>query len=721
MNKLRFWQLFAVGLLWVGSWVVQAAWQPTNPGGGGAMNSPVITDEGYWAVGTDLGGLYVSKNQGKTWKAIGAIQGLKATHVAAVVAHPNKLLVGAEGGLFVGKTDGSAMSRRYTGGYVSALAVAANPNIIYAAVEPAWDQRNASIIRSDDAGVTWRKVSTNLPTNLFVVGLRPHPVDPDGIWVLSGDGRGVASPAQAWLSIDGGATWTQRDPKQGDVVDVAYAQDANNLNRLYLTTERNGVGSFYMSPDTGYSWQRLNPNVPSSGVTGVILADSSAPKHVRLIDFNERNYSANTYLWETTDGGKTWTSTANKVTGGWSPSDENWGMGYSYQGLAQTIGYRPDRPNTILWTNNQFTYKSLNGGKTWYDTTTAPYAGGKWASRGLDNAVPAIVEPSAVNSNLVYAGYLDMGLWRSDNGGATWKSLNTLKYSHTWLGGGGNTLSIIADPARENVVWAQVAGDLNDGDPTTYTPIHLLKSTNKGESWTELTNGLPSKARRIEGLAIANDSAVNYRWLFVVVDGDVYLSKNDGAAWSKVLDCNTCFKIAYTNAGVFALSSEGVWRSWQGGVSNSWNKMALPSSITSGWTTAEHWLYNAWTYSGVVDMAAKGKDELWLAVKGSNKGLYYSKDSGTSWMKVYNNAYVRAVTIDPSNGQILLGSSSTGLNANTYNAASQGVLVHSTGRTATGWKKLNTGLAFPFATNISVSAAGQRWLNSPGQGILRWR
>jgi hypothetical protein len=39
-------------------------WKATNPGGGGAFNSPVMTLEGYWVVGSDLGGVYISKNSG---------------------------------------------------------------------------------------------------------------------------------------------------------------------------------------------------------------------------------------------------------------------------------------------------------------------------------------------------------------------------------------------------------------------------------------------------------------------------------------------------------------------------------------------------------------------------------------------------------------------------------------------------------------------------------
>ena len=690
-----------------------AAWRSTNPGGGGAFNSPIITDEGYWVVGSDLGGLYLSKNNGYNWTAIGRNQGLAVTHISSLASHPaGKLLIGTDDGLYVGNSDGKNISQKYSSGYVAAIVVSANPNIVYAAVHPQYNSLTTKIIRSNDAGNSWTTLSDNLPNNLRITAMRAHPVDSSGVWVITGDGRFNSSAAQAWFSSNGGLAWSRLDPNQGDVVDIVYALDPNNLNRMYLTTQRNNQGVFFTSNDTGFNWTELSPNVPSGGLTGIILNDASRADHVRVLDFNYRSGTSTTYFWESYNAGRSWKRRNNSVLGGWSRSDEDWGMGSSFQGFAQTIGYRPDVKHKVLWVNSQFVYKSTNGGRVWSDTVSRKPANRDWISRRVDNVVPVVIEPSKADPNLIYSGYMDLGIWRSDDAGTSWKSLNPgATYTHNWGGKGGNTLSIVADPSRANVVWAQVAGDLND-------PLHLLKSTNRGDSWTEINNGLPANLTRLEGLSIAPDSAVNNRWLYVIANGDVYLSKNDGSSWNKVLSCGDCANVWYTESGVYAAGPSNVWRSWQGGVANSWNQINIPTWIKSGWTPGQHWLLDSWTYQGPMDLATRGNQDVWLAIKG--KGLFYSANAGTNWTRVYNNPHVRTVAVDPITNEVLLGSSSA-MQAGGYQTNTRGVRIHNTGKSTAGWTARNSGLAYQFATFLTVSNTGKRWLISPGQGVMRWQ
>jgi photosystem II stability/assembly factor-like uncharacterized protein len=269
--------LAALFLFMPGLGHAQLSWKPGNPGGGGAFNSPVVTSEGYWAVGSDLGGVYLSQDAGATWTAVGSAQGLTVTHIASLAAHPaGKLLVGTDGGLFVGNSNGTGFSRKYSTGYVAAIAVSAEPNIVYAAVHPQWDSLSPYIIRSDDAGQTWAATGSNLPTNLRITGLRTHPVDPDGVWAVSGRGRFPDTPEssvvyQAHFSTDGGATFTRMDPQQGKLVDIAYGLDPQNLNLMYATVAATGnAPRVYKSVETGFSWTLLSSGTQAP--SGIILA-----------------------------------------------------------------------------------------------------------------------------------------------------------------------------------------------------------------------------------------------------------------------------------------------------------------------------------------------------------------------------------------------------------------------------------------------------------------
>lgn len=687
-------------------------WKASNPGGGGAFNSPVMTPEGYFAVGSDLGGVYISKGQGASWYAVGSRFGLNATHIASMAAHSaGKLLIGTDSGLYVSDSDGRNAHRVYSSGYIAAIAISADPSIIYAAVHPQWNALNPFVIRSNDAGETWTVTGSDLPANLRVVGMRTHPVDPAGVWVISGEGRFNTGPKRAYFSTNGAQHFIRLDPQQGDLIDLVYAQDTNNLNLMYATTVLNGVGRVFKSLDTGFNWTNITPIAQKP--SGMILADATNASHVRIIDLDQRA-GKESYLWESSNAGLSWTRRTLSVIGGWSGADEKWGMGSSFQGYQQTLGYNPATPETVLWVNAQFVYKSSDGGKHWTDTASRK-AGAHWRSRGIDNVVPTVVEPSAADSDLVYAGYMDMGLWRSDDSGASWKSLNVPQYSGGWSDAvGGNTLSVLADPTRASVVWAQVGGNLENCGNPCQEPMYLLKSTNRGDTWTRLSTGLPNPIRRLEGLSLVPTSPSTSRRLYVVANGDVYTSGNDGASWQLSLNClnDDCSKTFYTPSGMVVISPSGIWRLQSG----SWQALSLPASMNQGWTPGKHWLFDLWDYVGPLDLASQGS-KLWIAVKGYGKGLYYSANNGQSWSRVKPDDYARTVALNPITGDVYFGSSSA-LSQGGFQADSNGVFLSPDG--VTNWTSRNQGLAYKFATALAISATGQPWLVSPGQGVMRW-
>jgi hypothetical protein len=708
------------------------SWVATNPGGGGAFNSPVITKSGYWAVGSDLSGVYLSKNKGVSWTIIGAARGLTETHVASLLALPSnnqsagKLIIGSGNGIYTGLEDGTLIKKTYPNGYISALAVSANPNVVYAAWHPEYNLRSPKVLRSNDAGESWNVVSTNLPSFLRVVGLRTHPVDEDAVVVLAGEGRfnhshpGPNDPLRPWyhrafLSNDGGASWTRLGGRLGRVMDITYGVDPSNLNRMYLTILRNNnAGSLYASEDAGGTWTKLADR------TGVILLDSASPNRLRLQEFqvqrSDGSWEPNitTGLWESTNGGSSWqffASTAN-LTPGWSNAHNVWPLGSGFQGYVQTLGNNSVTANTVLWSDSQFVRVSTDGGKTWRDTVSSK-VGSNWKSRGVDNAVPAIVAPSAADANLVYAGYYDMGLWRSDDGGGSWKSLNVPQYAGGWGAAvGGNTLTVAPDPSNPSVVWAQLGGNL--GGDTMY----LVKSTNRGDTWTEQTSGLPANKNLLESLSIDAASPASSRKLYVIAgtvttvngsevrDADVYRSSNGGSSWSKVFDCNSCLFTSVVSGVVYAGGPSGLWTSATGNL-GTFNKLSLP---TTDWTLDRS--PRGWGYVGLVDVAVNGST-VWAAVLG--KGFYRSTNSGTTWQLMRSDVFARSVAVDTATNEVYTGSSSA-LYAGGYDAASKGVNVYN----GTSWRAMNAGLGYPFATMVRVSGTS-KWLLSPGQGVLKWQ
>ncbi|WP_142783839.1 WD40/YVTN/BNR-like repeat-containing protein [Changchengzhania lutea] len=174
-------------------------------------------------------------------------------------------------------------------------------------------------------------------------------------------------------------------------------------------------------------------------------------------------------------------------------------------------------------------YLSQDGGKT-------------WKNKGLkqsEHISKIIVNPK--NSNEIWVAVQgplwssggERGLYKTVDGGDTW---NLVLKSNEWTG----VTDIIMDPRNENILYAAtwqrhrtVAAYVGGGEGTA---IH--KSTDGGETWNPLKNGLPTSEMGKIGLAI---SPINPDVLYAAIEldrkkGAVYRSENQGGSWTKMSD-----------------------------------------------------------------------------------------------------------------------------------------------------------------------------------------
>jgi photosystem II stability/assembly factor-like uncharacterized protein len=169
------------------------------------------------------------------------------------------------------------------------------------------------------------------------------------------------------------------------------------------------------------------------------------------------------------------------------------------------------------------------------------YDGGKsWKNKGLEKSEhisKIIVNPN--NSNEIWVasqGPLwssggERGLYKTTDGGDTWKLVLS---SNEWTG----VTDIVIDPRDEKTLYAAtwqrhrtVAAYVGGGEGTS-----LYKSTDGGETWDKLKNGLPKSDMGKIGLAI---SPINPDVLYAAIEldrkkGAVYRSNNKGASWTKM-------------------------------------------------------------------------------------------------------------------------------------------------------------------------------------------
>ena len=88
-------------------------WSRINPGGGGAFTAVGVGPTGTVVVGSDLGGAYISQDEGGSWNVIGSARGMTMTHVQSVAMDPadaGVILLGGEYGIFRSSNAGSSFT-----------------------------------------------------------------------------------------------------------------------------------------------------------------------------------------------------------------------------------------------------------------------------------------------------------------------------------------------------------------------------------------------------------------------------------------------------------------------------------------------------------------------------------------------------------------------------------------------------------------------------------
>ena len=210
-------------------------WQP---GAGGMCLHTILLDPanaGRIFIAISAAGAFRSDDAGKTWKAIN--RGLRSEHIP----DPE-----AEVGHCVHRI---AMHR-------------SRPSVLF--MQKHWD-----IMRSDDAGDTWREVSGNLPSD-FGFPIEVHAHEPETIYVVPIKSDSEHYPPDGRLRVyrsrQGGNEWEALSkglPQRDCFVNVlrdAMAVDSLDSCGVYFGTTG---GQVYASADSGDSWAPIVRDLPA--------------------------------------------------------------------------------------------------------------------------------------------------------------------------------------------------------------------------------------------------------------------------------------------------------------------------------------------------------------------------------------------------------------------------------------------------------------------------
>jgi N-acyl-D-aspartate/D-glutamate deacylase/photosystem II stability/assembly factor-like uncharacterized protein len=283
------------------------------------------------------------------------------------------------------------------------------------------------------------------------------------------------------------------------------------INNPALKAQAQSTGSDLFQ---GMKWRMIGPfrGGRTVGATGV-----PGQPNVLYIGVN------NGGVWKTTDYGLTWKPIFDD-----QPT-----------GSIGAIAVAPSRPETIYVGSGEGLqrpdlsvgdgiYRSTDGGKTWrhFGLRDAQQIG----AIVVDPGDPYVVYVAALGHP--YGPNEERGVFRSTNGGETWKKV-LYKDENT------GAIALALDPSNSKtlyaVLWSARQGPWENG-AWQGPGSGLFKSTDGGDTWKQLTKGLPTIEQGLGriGIAVApSDPKTIYATVDAPQLGGIYRSDDAGETWQR--------------------------------------------------------------------------------------------------------------------------------------------------------------------------------------------
>jgi photosystem II stability/assembly factor-like uncharacterized protein len=319
-----------------------------------------------------------------------------------------------------------------------------------------------------------------------------------------------ATGGGVWKSTDGAITWTSVFDKQGTSAIGSLAIAPSNPNIVYVGTGEacirgnisHGDG-VYKTLDGGKTWK--NVGLSDSRAIGKLIVDPQNADIVFVAALGHP-YGPNSErgIFRTRDGGKTWEKVLYKDenTGGidiaFDPHNSNILLASLWEARRTPWGLTSGGPGSGL-------YRSNDGGSTWKRLEEHGLPKGPYGRIGV--AV-------AANSDRIYAliEAHEGGLYRSDDDGETWELVNGNRsyQQRAWY-----YMHVTADPQDAETVYIENVDFYKSSDAgRTFNKVKVPHGDNHG-MWID-----PRNPRR----------------MIVSNDGGVTVSLDGGKTWTSQLN-----------------------------------------------------------------------------------------------------------------------------------------------------------------------------------------
>ena len=573
-------------------------------------------------------GVYKSEDGGKSWKNVGL---KNSEHIGKIIIDPN------------------------------------NSDVVWVASQgPLWKEGgDRGLYKTTDGGKTWDK-SLDISENTGISDIVMDPRDSKvlyasayqrrrHVWTLINGGPEGA----IYKTVDGGKTWDKlsKGLPSGDIGRIGLAISNVEPDYLYAIIEASeNNGGFFKSTDRGASWSKQSDHV------------SSSPQYYQEIVTHPTNkdivYSLSTYTQITYDGGKNFST----LPLGEKHVDDH------------AIWINPENPDNILIGCDGGLYETFDAASNWRFFENLPVT--QFYRVTVDNDYPFYNVYGGTQDNNTLGG---PSRTLSDNG---------IKNEDWIFTVGGDGFKTVIDPKDPNIVYSQpqygflVRYDKKSGEFTGIQPQpekdeilkwnwnspviisphdnrtlyfaanKIFKSTNRGDSWTKISEDLTRKIDRntlkvmgkvwppesvaknqstsVYGNIVSLDESPLEKGLLYVGtdDGLIQVSKDDGKSWNRISSFTSIPETTYVSDITASLHNENVvyatFDNRKNGdfkpyiimskdMGNSWNSITgnLPENLPVHSIVQDH----------------LDKDLLFI---GTEFGVYFTKDNGKNWVKFSN-------------------------------------------------------------------------------------
>lgn len=335
--------------------------------------------------------------------------------------------------------------------------------------------------------------------------------------------------------------------------------------------------------------------------------------------------------------------------------------GYRGLGRVNAIAFHPTDPNTIfIGAPSGGLWATHDGGLTWYSHTDV-----------MPTLGVSAIAVDYTNPDILYMGTGDrdagdaagLGVWKSFDGGITWIPSSTgmgnvtvgrlllhpddpqiilaatssglyktINAGATWVRkASGNFKEVVFKPGNPDIVYGAVSGT-------------FYRSTDNGETFTTINNGLPGGSRGVIGVSPANPEIV----YFLITNSDsfkgLYRSEDSGLSFTvrsttpniMAWDCqggsggqawyDLDISVDPNNAEIIHAGGVNIFKSTNGG---------------SSWFITAHWYGGCGVQSVHADLHILEYNPLNNRLyAGNDGGVYWTANGGQSWTEISNGLVI---------------------------------------------------------------------------------